>query len=90
MKTKYAIYAIVLTLMCSLAATLEAQNLYVGDSSTTIGEFGLDGSTVNRSLIMGLHLPDGIAISGNDLFVANGANGTIGEYTTSGRPSTRT
>jgi hypothetical protein len=39
---------------------------------------------VNASLISGLNLPTGIAISGSDLFVANFNTGTVGEYTSSG------
>lgn len=46
--------------------------------------YGLNGHTVNASLISGLSSPEGIAFSGNDIFVANDGNGTIGEYTTSG------
>ena len=39
---------------------------------------------MNKSLITGLTYPGGIAISGNDLFVANTLDGTIGEYSTFG------
>jgi hypothetical protein len=39
---------------------------------------------VNAALITGPGGPEGIALSGSDLFVANNGNGTIGEYTTSG------
>jgi hypothetical protein len=46
-----------------LAATLKAQNLFVGNyGNNTIGEYGLDGSTVNASLISGLDGPVDIAI----------------------------
>ncbi len=38
------------------------------------------GASVNASLVTGLSGPIGIAVSGNDLFVTNGNNGTIGEY----------
>ena len=54
---------------------------YYGDN---VAEYGLDGSTVNSSLITGLNIPWGIAISGNDIFVSNDGAGTVGEYTTSG------
>ena len=75
----------VLVLACCLTGTLEAQNLYVADSKdNNLGEYGLDGSTVNASVVPGLSYPVAIAISGNDMFVVNHANGTIGEYTTSG------
>jgi len=50
----------------------------------TIGEYTTSGATVNASLISGLTGPDGIAVSGSDLFVVNLLDGTIGEYTTSG------
>jgi PEP-CTERM motif len=88
MKTTKKIYGlapalpVALVLMCGLGATLNAQNLYVGPSSTGIGEYGLDGSTVNRSLIPLSSFPGGIAISGNSLFVVS--SNSIGEYTTSG------
>ena len=39
---------------------------------------------MKTSLVTGLHGPVGIVVSGSDLFVANDAGGTIGEYTTSG------
>ena len=82
-------YGIAMALTCSLP-TLKAQNLYVangydGYEGNNIGEYQLNGSTVNASLISsGLDDPNGIAISGNDLFVVNQFNSTIGEYTTSG------
>ena len=71
-----------------LAATVNAQNSYalyvVNSGNNTIGEYGLDGSIINASLISsGLNLPETIAFSGNDLFVVNG--NTVGEYTTSGK-----
>src|SRR5215472_11085967 len=86
MKTRKRIYGVALALMCGLGATLKAQNLYVINQGTTsIGEYGLDGSIVNASLITGLSgAPLGIAISGNDVFVVNVGYETIGEYTTSG------
>ena len=90
MKTIKILSGIALALACGLATTLQAQNLYVSNAGNdTIGEYGLDGSTNNASLISGLQNPEGIAISGNDLFVANftydNFNGPgIGEYTTSG------
>jgi MYXO-CTERM domain-containing protein len=83
METTKKISGIALALMCGLAATLKAQNLYiVNEDDGTIGEYGLDGQAVNASLITGLGYALNIAISGDDLFVANG--GSVGEYTTSG------
>jgi hypothetical protein len=42
----------------------------------------MSGSLVN--VISGLHGPQGLAVSGSNLFVVNQGNGTISEYTTSG------
>ena len=89
MKTTKNIYGITLALTCSLAVTLKAQNLYVANAyNNTIGEYNLNGSPVNASLITsGVSEPYGIAISGNDLFVAAETiygNAHVAEYTTSG------
>jgi hypothetical protein len=50
----------------------------------TIGEYTTSGATVSASLVTGLNHPEGIALSGTNLFVVNGGGYTIGEYTTSG------
>ena len=65
MSTRRQVYGIALVLTCSLAATVKAQNLYVGNGGNgTIGEYGLNGSTVNASLISGLDGPVlGLAIN---------------------------
>jgi hypothetical protein len=89
MKTIYKICGIALVLMCSLAVNVEAQNLYVvNEGSNTVGVYGLDGSTINASLISsGLDGPETISFSGTNLFVVNGnvsEDGTVAEYTTSG------
>jgi hypothetical protein len=65
-----------------LAATLKAQDIYVGSGLDTIGEYSLSGTTVNAPLISGLRFPSAIAISGNNLFIVNRLSNTIGEYTT--------
>jgi len=68
------------------ALTVADGYLYVVDAVLgTVGQYNLDGTEVNAGLVMGLgSTPEGIAISGTDLFVANPGNGTIGKYTTSG------
>ena len=38
------------------------------------------GATINANFITGLELSSGLALSGNNLFVANYARGTVGEY----------
>ena len=69
---------------------ISGSNLFVsgnGDVSPpngTIGVYTTSGATVNPALISGLSVPQGIAISGSDLFVVNTSTGTIGKYTTSG------
>ena len=55
-----------------------------GKTQDLVSEFSLDGTTLNGSLIPGLHYPSGIALSGTDLFVTNAGNGTVGRYSTSG------
>src|SRR5437868_14567298 len=50
----------------------------------SIGKYSFSGGTLNRGLVLGLLQPDGIALSGDKLFVADLSAGTIGEYTTSG------
>ena len=39
---------------------------------------------MNAALVTGLNSPQGIAVFGGHLFVANQGNNTIGEYTTAG------
>src|SRR5262249_9746694 len=50
--------------------------------SGRIGEFNMDGSPINATLVNGLDYPWGIASEGNNLYVANGH--FVGEYATSG------
>jgi uncharacterized repeat protein (TIGR01451 family) len=54
--------------------------------SNTATVISAAGQAVNASLVTGLDKPEGIAVSGDDLFVANEGNGTIGEYTLAGTP----
>ena len=76
---------VALALTCSLASNLKAQDLEVTSFfGFTIGDYNPDGSTINSSLVSGLSNPWGIAISGNNLFVVNTAQGTVGEYTDRG------
>ena len=56
------------------------------NSGGTIGKYTTSGATVNAALLSGLPSPlHGIAVSGNDLYVAQEASGGwVGKYTTSG------
>src|SRR6476661_8857570 len=56
----------------------------------SVGKYTTSGATVNRNLVSGLLKPDGIAVSGDKLFVVDVSAGTIGEYTTSGAVVKRT
>jgi hypothetical protein len=48
-------------------------------------EYNLDGTPVGSgTLVSGLDNPQGIAVSGSDIFVVNEGNNTITEYTTAG------
>ncbi|HTV39721.1 MAG TPA: PEP-CTERM sorting domain-containing protein [Candidatus Sulfotelmatobacter sp.] len=89
MKNTTKICGFALALTCGLAGALKAQDIYVvNNNNNTVGEYGLDGSEVDTPLVSNLNDPWAIAISGNDLFVANedfgGGNGSVSEYTTSG------
>ena len=61
---------------------VKGQDIFVANwGIDTIAEYGMDGSTVNPSLVSlgnGVY-PFGLALSGSNLFVAI-QNGTIGEY----------
>lgn len=62
-----------------------SENGFANDAS--LGEYNLNGSAINASLIPsgGLYLPASMAINGSDIYINNGgANNTVGEYTTSG------
>ena len=50
MNTAKKLCAIALALTCVQAATLRAQDLYISNSgNNTIGEYGLDGATIDGS-----------------------------------------
>jgi hypothetical protein len=71
----------------AMPRSANAQQLYVGqyDVTNTVGEYSATTGAVNTnfSTITGLNGPAGLALSGNDLFVANyggGSGTTVGEY----------
>ena len=51
--------------------------------TSSVGEYNLDGSVVNASLIQGVSAPMGLTISGSDIFVAS-STGVIGKYSING------
>jgi hypothetical protein len=57
----------------------------LSDLGGTIGKYTTSGATVNAALLTGLPSPvHGIAVSGNDLYVAQQSSAWVGKYTTSG------
>jgi len=56
--------------------------LYVSENSSTVGEYNATTGAAISSFtpITGLSIPEGIAVSGNNLFVAQEDNNTVGEY----------
>lgn len=79
--------AAAITLLSTSAAHAQ---IFVAQGNGTIGEYNLDGSTINSDLISGG--ANEIAISGSDLFLAEASNsygpGTIAEYSLSGSTAT--
>src|SRR5271166_5024179 len=74
------------TTIWAMPATARGQIFVTNENSGTIGEYTTTGAKVNASLISGLGDPEGIAVSGGNLFVANygGTTRNVGEYTTTG------
>lgn len=93
-----AVNSALITINDALATALavSGSDIFVRNSPTneettgidTIGEYTTSGALVDPLFINGLTDPFGIAISGNDLYVAEGGlgSGRIGKYTTSGEP----
>lgn len=68
----------------TILATPAHGQIYVSDYvNGTVGEYSLDGTTVNASLITGLTQPAGLALFGNHLYVivhGDDTNGTVAVY----------
>ena len=63
----------------AMPGTARGQIIYESDNTTgTVGEYNLDGTPINASLITGLNQPLGIAVAGNNLYVITLDGGTIG------------
>lgn len=79
-------------LLCATVGTAHGQ-IFATESALdrpgTIGKYTFSGATLNRRLVSGLLQPEGIAVSGDKLFVADLSAGTIGEYTSSGTTMNR-
>jgi hypothetical protein len=90
----HAMSIIVLGLSAGAAlipGTAHGQIFVTNLNGDTVGEYNLDGTMVNASLVPGLSYPWGVAVSGSELFVTNNIGPmTIGEYTLGGTPGTIT
>lgn len=75
--------SILVGIIVASAGLSRAQIFISSDTNTAIYEYNLDGSQVGTGpIISGLTQASNLAVSGNDLFIAEGS--TIAEYTTSG------
>ena len=74
--------ALTFLLMIGFIHRAEAQQVFVtSELNGTIGVYSAtSGAAVNTSLVSGLAGPDGIAVSGSNIYVANYNGGTIGVY----------
>jgi uncharacterized repeat protein (TIGR01451 family) len=70
------------TITYTVTATIASSATGTLSSTATVTK--LPGRAVNASLVTGLNDPQGIAVSGDDMFVVNTSTGTVGEYTTAG------
>ena len=64
------LHAVLALLGALLVAGAHGQIYVVNQRSGTIGEYNLSGATIHASLISGLQSPTGLAIAGDDLYVA--------------------
>src|SRR5437764_11327740 len=88
MNIRLTLFACVASAFCAMPGTIPAQIFVTNFKTGTVGEYTTSGATVNPDLISGLNGPNGIAVSGGNLFVTSlnltGNTGRIGQYTTSG------
>src|SRR6266550_4440759 len=82
-------------LLCALPRSICAQIFVTNSGTGTVGEYSTSGEPLDLTLISGLISPQGIAVSGENLFVTSFAvpdrgEGRVGEYTISGVPVNRT
>ena len=80
----HALAFFIATVSWTIAVPASGQIFVANSGNGTVGEYSFSGAPINASLISGLNDPEGIAISGDDLFVVS--HNVIGEYTTSGTP----
>ena len=66
--------------LLSAVVELNAPSTNYMTSWTNSGAVAITGATASPTLVSGLNAPDGIAVSGANLWVVNNGSGTIGEY----------
>lgn len=69
-----------------IVISADGTTLFVSETlGARVGAYNaLTGAAINSSLIFGLDLPEGLALSGTTLYVAVNEANTVGAYTTSG------
>jgi hypothetical protein len=69
----------------AVTLTVGYGQLFVASSGlNAVSQYRFDGTAVDLSLVQELDDPQGIAVSGPDIYVTQYAGGTVGHYTTSG------
>jgi hypothetical protein len=63
---------------------LYVTHAFDGGGHQGVAEYNTDGGTVNASFITDQHDPEGLALSGTNLFISNNGDGTVYEYNTNG------
>jgi hypothetical protein len=59
-------------------------DIFVSSFDGRVGAYTNSGGVVNASLLSGLSVPYGIAVSGSDMYIAENGKQRIGKYTISG------
>lgn len=84
--TLRALLAMVVCGLLGAMGNAPAGTILVSDwSSNTVGEWSTTGALVNTSLVTGLNQPNGVASTGDYVFVANQQGNTVGKYTSTGQ-----
>lgn len=79
-KLRIWVVLIVVLVAVLFSGGMQAQIYVANNSAGTIGEYNLDGSTINASLVTGLTKPWGMVVSGSSLYVACSQISTVGLY----------
>jgi hypothetical protein len=74
--------SIAITTDCALGQSVPRGIYVCNEGSGNVGKYDTNGASVNPSLISGLLEPEGVAVSGADLYISSfgNNNGVIGKY----------